>query len=386
MNFDDPEHIVLLRRTLERFVEEHMQRPAAAKWDKEDHLPDEVFEKLTALGVMGLTIPTCYGGSGRDILATMVVIEELSRRSLAVAVPFIMTTCYGGMNMLAAGSKEQKAEFLPLLACGKIKFAYGLTEPDVGGDLASVSTRAERTGDKIVVNGAKRFCTGAAVADYIYTLVRSDKNAPRYKNLSLLLIPPTTPGVSMQPMGGTGMRGSGLYDVRFEQVELDASAIVGAEEGWNRGWSLLSGPALDVEKLEVAAMAVGLARGALDDAWQYASERKQFGKPIGAHQAVRHRLVDARTRWEAARLLLYRAATLADTNQPCGVESSMAKLYACEAAQQTALDCQRVMGAYGLVEGFDMERYVRDLLLFPIVGGSSEMQKNNIANRLGLPR
>jgi alkylation response protein AidB-like acyl-CoA dehydrogenase len=387
MNFDEPEHIRLLRDMLEAFIARHMPREAARKWDREDTFPRAVLEQLAETGVMGLTIPADYGGTGPDILATMVTIEELSRRSLAIAVPYIMAACYAGMNIHASGTPEQKQEMLPKVAQGALLFAYGLTEPDVGADLASVRTRAEQRGERIVVNGRKRFTTGAAHADYIYTLVRTGPAEERYKNLSILLVPPTAKGVTLEPIEAIGLRGTGLYEVTFEDVELPLTAIVGGKEGWNKGWSQLAGPVLDVEKLEVAAMAVGLGRAALDDAWVYAHERQQFGKPIGAHQAVRHTLVEARVQVEAARLMVYRAAWLAGAGRPCGVESAMAKLYASEAVQAAILACQqRVMGAYGLVEGFDMERYARDILVFPVIGGSSAIQKNNIANRLGLPR
>ena len=387
MNFEDAEHIALLRRTLEKFVEDHMPRAEAARWDREDDFPRALLAKLAELGVMGLTIPEVHGGSGPDILATMVTIEELSRRSLAIAVPYIMAACYGGMNIVASGSEEQKRTLLPRLARGEMLFAYGLTEPDIGADLASVRTRAERRGGTVVVDGRKRFSTGARHADFIYTLLRTGPAEARYKNLSILLIPPTAKGITLEPIEAIGMRGTGLYEVTFENVEVPIANVVGGEEAWDKGWSHLAGPVLDVEKLEVAAMAIGIGRAAVDDAWAYAQERQQFGKAIGAHQAVRHALVDAKTEVEAARLLVYRAAWLADNGKPCGVESSMAKLYASEAVQRAVLTCQqKVMGAYGLVEGFDMERYARDILVFPVVGGSSAIQRNNIANRLGLPR
>ena len=147
---------------------------------------------------------------------------------------------------------------------------------------------------------------------------------------------------------------------------------------------MLAGRALDVEKIEISAVTFGIAQAAVEEAWQYAQDRKQFGKPISAHQSVRHALAEARTKLEACRLMLYRAAWLAQTNQPCSVETSMAKLFIADTGVEIALACQRVLGAYGLAEGYDMERHVRDLLGMPIVGGSSNMQKNNIANRLGL--
>jgi alkylation response protein AidB-like acyl-CoA dehydrogenase len=173
-------------------------------------------------------------------------------------------------------------------------------------------------------------------------------------------------------------------DVVFEGVEVPLENVLGGPAGWNRGWSMLVGPALDVEKLEISAVAFGIAQAALEEAWRYAQQRVQFGRPISGHQAVRHSLVEARTRLEACRHMLYHAAWLAGEGRPCSVETSMAKLFVAETAVEIVLACQRVMGAYGLAEGHDMERYVRDVLGMPIVGGSSNMQKNNLANRLGL--
>ncbi len=386
MDFREPDHIRLLRDTMRAFIAREAPREAAQRWDREDSTPRAVFEKLAATGVCALTVPESHGGAGRDIIAAMAVIEELSRRSLALAVPYIMCACYGGMNLVAAGSEKQRAQYLPRLARGELLFAYGLTEPDIGADLANVRTRATRRGDTVIVNGAKRFCTGAAIADTIYTLVRSDSEAPKYKNLSFVLVPRSAKGVSIARMDGLGMRGASLCDVSFDDVELPLDHVVGEDAGWNQGWPMLAGPALDVEKLEVAAMALGLASAALDDAWAYAHERKQFGVAIGAHQSVRHVLADCKATLAAARLVLMHAAWLAGENRPCGVESSMAKLFVCESAETIVLACQRVMGAYGCVAGVDMERYVRDILVFNIAGGSSAIQKNNIANRLDLKR
>jgi alkylation response protein AidB-like acyl-CoA dehydrogenase len=382
----EPEHILEYRDVLQRFVENEMPREAAAEWDRTDTYPREVVDKLADLGVMGLTIPEEYGGMGRDIVATMVVIEELCKRSTAISGPFIMATCYGGMNIVESGSEEQKQELLPKLATGEILFAYGLTEPDVGADLASVKTRVERRGDKLLVNGTKRFCTGARHADYIYTLACSDIDAPRYKNLSLVIVPRKSAGIEITDIDAIAQRGVGTTDVHFDDVEIPVENIVGGESGWNNGWAMLAGPTLDVEKLEVAAMALGVGEGAIEDAWQYAQERIQFGKPIAAQQAIRHSLARCRTQLLAARLMLYHAADLANRNEPCTVESSMAKLFVCQEVQEVVLACQRILGAYGCMTGSDMDRYVREALVFPIAGGSTEIQLNNIANRMGLPK
>lgn len=386
MNLDEPDHIGALRETVRRFVAAEMPREKARAWDRDDRFPADVFAKLGALGLMASTVPEEYGGTGRDIAATMAVIEELAKRSFPVVVSYIACACYGGMNILESGSEAQKRELLPRLARGEIMFAYGLTEPDVGADLASVKTRAARKGGKVVINGAKRFCTGAKTAAYIYLLANSDASAPRYQNLSLILVPPDSPGISMHEIPTLGLKGFPSYDVTFDNVEVPASNIVGGEAAWNRGWPMLAGPALDVEKLEVAAIGLGIAGAAIEDAWAYAEQRVQFGKPVSAYPAIRHALADAKTKLHAARLLLAHAAWLADRHEPCGVETSMAKLYVTEAAKEIVLECQSVMGAYGYASEFDMERYVRDVLLLPIIGGSSAIQKNNIANRLGLPR
>lgn len=378
MEFSEPDHIRQLRDVLSRFVEREMPRNLAGQWDKENHFPRDVFDKLAALGVLGLTVPEEFGGAGRDILATMVVIEELSRRSLAVAVPYVMGACYAGMNIVECGTPEQKQMLLPGVVDGSVLFAYAWTEPGTGADLAGVTTRAERIGDNVRINGAKRFSTGARIADYIYVLCRSGPEEARHKNLSFILVPRDTPGVQISGIDSLGFKGAATADVLLDDVEVSAANIMGGEAGWNSGWSMLLGAGLDVEKLEVAAMAVGIARAALDDAWNYSTEREQFGQPIGRFQSIQHMLADMKTKIHAAQLMLYHAAWLADQQEPCGVETSMTKLFASEVAKEVALDCQTIFGAYGYVKEFDSERYVRDALGLPIIGGSSAIQRNNI--------
>ncbi|MCZ6845708.1 MAG: acyl-CoA/acyl-ACP dehydrogenase, partial [Alphaproteobacteria bacterium] len=339
--FHEAEHIVILRDTMRRFVENEMPRELAQAWDRDNHFPRDVFAKLCGLGVAGLTVPEEFGGAGRDITATMMVIEELSRRSMAVAVPYIMCACYGGMNIDEVGSPEQKKALLPKLAAGELLFSYGITEPDAGSDVASVRTTARRTGNggTVVINGAKRFCSGANVADYIYTVVKSDADAPRHQNLSLVLIPTGAPGITIELQNAMGMKGAATCDVTFEDVEVPAENIVGGEAGWNTGWQKIVGPGLDVEKIEVASMALGVAAAALDDAWDYAQERKQFGKPVSAFQSIRHMLADCKTKLQACRLMTYHAAWLLDQRKPASVETSMAKLFVCDTGKEIVLTC-----------------------------------------------
>lgn len=377
---DEPDHIRALRDQLKRFVAAKAPRDKRRAWDKAHAWPRDLYLELAGMGLMGLTVPEEYGGAGQDIVAAVAVIEELARAGPALAGPYIHCAFYGGMNLSENGSAEQKAAFLPKLAKGELLFAYGLSEPDVGGDLAGVKTRAWREGDEIVVRGAKRWCTGADFADYLYCLVNSDADAGRYKNLSFLLIPRTAPGVTITPIEHVNLRYTLSSDVHFDDVRLPLSAIVGGEAMWNQGWKLLAGRALDVEKLEVAAVTYGIAAAAVEEAWTYAQEREQFGKPISQHQAIRHKLVTARTKLAACRHMLYHAAHLANTGQPCAIETSMAKLFLADMGVEIALACQQVMGAYALSDAYDIERNVRDLLGMPIVGGSSDMQRNNLAS------
>ena len=382
---EEPDHIVELRRQLRRFVEQKAPRDKRRAWDRAHDWPRHLFRDLADMGLCALTVPEEYGGQGQDIIAAVAVIEELSRAGTFLAGPYIHCAFYGGMNIAENGSPAQKAEFLPQLAKGELLFAYGLSEPNVGGDLSSVETRARIDGDAIVVNGAKRWCTGADWADYIYCLVNSDPQAPKRRALSFLLIPARAPGVTVTPMDHVNLRYTASCDVHFDDVRLPLTAIVGGPEKWCQGWGMLAGRALDVEKLEVAAVTFGIAQAAVEDAWEYAQERVQFGKPICAHQAIRHKLVTARTRLEACRLMLYHAAQLANDGRPCAIETSMAKLFIADTGVEIGLACQQIMGAYALSDAYDMDRHVRDLLGMPIVGGSSDMQKNNLAALWKLP-
>jgi len=383
---DEPEHVRLLRETLRRFVAAEMPPESVRRWDREHRFPRELFAKLASLGVCGLTIEPEFGGQGRDLVAAVAVIEELTRRGAFAAGPFIHCAFYGGLNVSENGSEEQKRALLPKLAKGELLFAYGLSEPDVGGDLASVRTTARKSDDgrHVILNGTKRWCTGADWADYLYCLVRSDADAPRHRNLSFVLVPRDAKGLTVTPMDHANLRYTLSCDVAFDDVAVPIENVVGGPAGWNRGWSMLIGPALDAEKLEITACAFGIAQAAVEEAWAYAQQRVQFGKPISGHQAVRHALVEARTKLEACRHMLYHAAWLAQERRPFAAEASMAKLFVADTAVEIAVACQRIMGAYGLAEGHDMERHVRDLLGMPIVGGSSNMQKNNLARIWGL--
>lgn len=386
MDFTESDHVIALREVLGRFLDEEAPPEALAKWDKANAVPLSFQQKFADMGLTAVTVPEEYGGVGNDVMALVAIIEMLAARSIGLSGLYIMIACYGALNIAASGTEEQKRRFLPDLAAGKLVFAYGLSEPDVGSDLASVTTRAERRGDNVVINGAKRWTSGGDIADYIFLLVRSGDPDARYRNLSIILVPPSTPGVTMTQIPVMGSHGISTNDVYFEDVTVPFDLVLGGEEGWNNGWKLLAGKALEAEKLEVPAQALGVAQAALNEAWEYSQQRKQFGKPICTFQAIRHSLADCRTKLEACRLMVYWAASRVEQGCATIADTSMTKLFVTETAKDIVLACQQVMGAYGYADGFGMERYVRDVLALPIYGGSSAIQRNNIANSLGLPR
>jgi len=387
MDFREAEEISALRDTIRTFIRRECGPEKVRQWDREDRIPKAIGAKMGELGICGLCVPEEYGGLGRQVIAMTVVLEELARASNALACVYNMSAGYGGLNISESGTEEQKRRLLPGLIAGEIMFAYGLSEPDVGGDLANVKTRAERRGDRVVVNGAKRWTTGAGMADYIYALVRTGPVEARRRNLSFVLIPSDAKGVEISQIGVMGARGVPTNDVVLTDVEIPFENVIAGEGGWNNGWSILAGPALEVEKLVPTAMVLGQAEAAVEEAWQYSQQRVQGGKHICGHQAVRHVLADVQTRLQACRLMMRNAAWLVETQQPSAVATSMAKLFISENAKEIVLACQQyVMGAYGYAEGFNMERLVRDVLLAPIIGGSTAIQRNNVANLMKLPR
>ena len=380
----EPVHVLEIRRQLQRFVQEKLPRERRIELDKQCTWDRNLFKEIAEMGLIGLTVPEEYGGAGLDLYAATAVIDELCQGGPSVAGPYIHAAFYGGMNLSENGSEAQKQELLPKIVRGEVLFSYGLSEPNVGGDLTAVETKCVREGNEIILNGSKRWCTGADWADYILCLARSgDENAKR-NNLSFILVPTDTKGISMTPLEHINLRYTKSMDVFFDDVRLPIDSIVGGEKNWNRGFQTLTGKALDVEKIEITAVAFGTARLAVDQAWNYAQERVQFGKPISQHQTIRHKLITAKTKLEACRHMLYHSAWLANEGHPCSVETAMAKLFCADVGLEIGIACQQVLGAYGLSDSYDVERCVRDLLGMPIVGGSSDIQKNNFASMLKL--
>ncbi|MGS0765624.1 acyl-CoA dehydrogenase family protein [Syntrophomonas curvata] len=375
--FEFTEEQKMLRNSIRKMVEKEFNAEWARKVDEEDRFPREVLPKLAQLDVLGLTFGEEYGGMGRDIVAATIVLEELARRSIALAWVYVAAAFFGGENLGQLATEEQRQRYLPRVASGEICFAYGLTEPDAGSDTASVKTFARREGDKFIINGTKTFISGGTAADYMITLVRTNKDVPKHKGLSFFVIPLNAPGVSAKPIPKIGVHGSDTCEVVLEDVEVGISELLGGEQNINNGWKQLLS-LLDVEHIHIAAECVGLAQGAYEATARYISERKQFDMPIANFQVIQHGMADNYTQLTAARLLTYYAADLANRNEDCWKESAMAKLFTSEVAKKIALDGVQYHGGYGYASEYDIQRYMRDSIVMTIGGGTSQAQRNII--------
>ena len=372
-----------LRESLRKFLRKECPPETVRALDEKDEFPAGILEKMKPLGLSGLTIDEKYGGSGVDILGAILVVEELSVRFPALAWIYVMSAFYGGVNVGRNGSEEQKERFLPGLAGGDILFSYALTEPDAGSDAASARTALTRSGESYRLNGTKTLITGADRADYILVLARSDKNLPKHKGLTMVIVDRRQEGVGVRKLAKLGYKGSSTCEVVFEDVEVSAGDVLGGEECMNKGWAQLLST-LDVEHLEVAACSVGVAQGAFDEAMRYAKEREQFGQPIGRFQSIQHMFAEMATGIQTARLLLYYTTWMMEQKKPCALESAMAKYHASEVAKQVSLSALQIFGGYGYTMEYPIQRYVRDSLVLPIGGGTSQILKNIIAGKLGL--
>lgn len=383
MEFNLPEEKKMLRETMIRFIEKECPKEVVRELDEADVFPAEIFSKLAKLGVLGLTVSEEYGGSGRDLLSAILVLEVISSRFPALGWAYVQSVFYGGETISKLGSEAQKKRYLPGIVSGKRLFSYALTEPDAGSDASSAKTFAQPDADGFLLNGTKIFITGADVAGTLNVLVRTDKNVPKHKGLSMVLIDTPTKGLTIRRIKKMGYKCSSFCEIVMENAKVGKEAILGGPQMLNQGWpQLLS--TLDVEHLEIAACGLGIAEGAYKEALKYAQERVQFGQPIGKFQAVSHKLADLATEISASRLLIYHACWLMEQNIPATLESTQAKLFATETAKKAALTALQIMGGYGYSMEFDAQRFVRDALALPIGGGTSEILRNVIARKIGL--
>ncbi len=381
MDFELTEDQRLIRNTIRDFVQKECPDRLVREMDEKHEIPSELFDKLAALGVCGLTIPQEYGGAGPNLLGALIVYEELARQWPALSWVYCMAVFYGGTHVTELGNDRQKEEFLPQLAKGKLLLSYALTEPNAGSDLGSCQTMGIAQGDGFIINGQKTYITGADCANYWLTLVKTGKDLPTRDAFTMFIIDSKAPGTEVRPLEKIGFKGINSCEIFFNDVYVPRQNILGGPDKFGKGWEQMLHTLL-AERLELAADGVGIAQGALDKALSFAKERIQFGQPIINFQAISHKLAEMATEVEAARLLLYYAAWLKEQGKPCQAESAMAKLFACDVAKRNAEQGVLISGGHGYMMESEMQRYYRDSLAIVIGGGTPEIQKETISREL----
>ena len=352
--------------------------PHAAAWDKSHEFPRTALRGLADLGCYGVAVPTEWEGAGLDYLALSVILEEIAAGDGATSTVVSVNNCPVCSILMAFGTEDQKARFLKPLARGDMLGAFCLTEPHVGSEAGGLRTTAVRDGDGYVLNGVKQFITSGRNGDVAIVMAVTDKAAGK-KGISAFLVPIATPGYTVARLEDKmGQHASDTAQILFENCRVPVENLLG-EEGMGLKIAL-SG--LEGGRIGIASQAVGMARAAFEAALAYARQRTSFGQPIFQHQAVQFKLADMATQIEAARQLIWHAATLKDAGCPCLKEAAMAKLYASEMAERVCSDAIQVHGGYGYVSDFPVERIYRDVRVCQIYEGTSEVQKILIGRAL----
>jgi alkylation response protein AidB-like acyl-CoA dehydrogenase len=352
--------------------------PHVREWDEKAGCPFDVFRRLGGLGLMGILVPEEHGGVGLSYRHYAMILEELGavEGGIGLSVAAHNSLCTG--HVLAYGSEAQRRTWLPRLAAGEILGAWALTEPEAGSDSGATKTTAVRNDRGWLLNGSKNFITHASVGEVAVVLART-KPGSDHHGISAFLVPLKTPGVSVgKHEDKVGMRVSDTASLVFEDCQVEADALLGNEgDGFIQAMEILDGG-----RISIAALSVGIARGALDAAVAYAKERRQFGKPIAAFQAIRFKLADMATAVHAARLLTERAADEKDRGGKTTLLSAQAKVYASEVAVRVGEDAVQVLGGYGYCKDYPVEKFWRDAKLCTIGEGTSEIQRLVIAREL----
>jgi alkylation response protein AidB-like acyl-CoA dehydrogenase len=378
MDFDLTEQQTLMRESLGAFLTRECPIEYVRECDEQEKFPFELYEKLAAEGWLGLPIPEEYGGMGGSCTDLVVFLEEFARHFEAGANIYYTTIVIATDAITHFGTEAQKRDLLPRLARGEIRFAFSLSEPNSGSDAASLRTRAVLEGDEWVINGQKMFCSCAQEADYILLMARSDAEAPKHKGITMFLLDPKTPGVEIRKLKKLGLRPMDLNEIFLSEVRLPKDAIIGvANNGWTNALKTL-----DYERCCLSAVNVGAARTVLAKSVAYTNEREQFGQKISSFQLTRAKLADMDMEIEAARLLLYRSASLVDRHIPNNKESAMANLYSSETYVRAAMNGMRMMGGWGYLMEYDMQRHFRDSKLAEIGGGTSEILRIIISREI----
>ena len=369
-----------LRERIRGFIETEVPVEAAEAIDRKDEFPWEIMRRMAAQGFMAVNAPRQYGGDGGGDLEVMILCEEISRRSAALAWTFGNVILYGNNIIAANGSAPQKEKFLPRLARGELLFAFGLTEPEAGSDAANIRTRAEFQDGAWVINGSKMFITGGGVSDVIVTLTRTAPS--RYKGVTSFLVDAALPGFSTRPIKKLGYKGSDTAELIYEDVKVSPEDILGGEDCLNQGWSQMV-RLLNGERLALSGCAIGIASAAFDLAAAHYKSRPP-ARVAGAAQDLEHRLAEMAAELEAARRLAYHAAWMQANGLECVKETSMSKFFCAETAKKIAVAAMEVMGPDGFLVAQAAERRLRDVLILSIGGGTTQIQKNIVAKTLGL--
>jgi alkylation response protein AidB-like acyl-CoA dehydrogenase len=371
----------LLRRTVREFAEARI-RPVAEELDREHRFPYEIVAGLAELGLLGVPIPEAYGGAGLDTLSYALVVEELARVDSSVAITVAAHTSLGTMPIYLYGTEHQRQQWLPDLASGRRLAAFGLTEPGAGSDAGATRTRAELRDGQWIVNGSKIFITNAGTeitACVTITAVTGERDGE--PEISNLIVPNRTPGyVISAPLRKLGWRASDTRELSFRDCAVPEDSLLGERGAGFRQFLEI----LDGGRISVAALAVGLAQGAYEQALAYARTREQFGRPIARFQAVQFKLADMATEIEAGRALVYRAAWLKDQGRPYALAAAQAKLYTGEMSHRVASEALELHGGYGYMEESAIARFYRDQKVLEIGEGTNEIQRLVIARHLGL--
>jgi len=372
---DEQKH---LRKSVREFAEGEIA-PHVMEWDESQHFPVEILPKLGEMGLMGVIFPEEFGGAGLGYVEYAAVIEELARIDGSVGLFVAAHNSLCSNHIYKFGTDEQRKKYLVPLAQGKKLGAWSLTEPEAGSDAGGTRTTAVRNGDHWVLNGSKTFTTNGTYADICVAMAVTDRNKDS-RGISAFILEKGTPGFRPgKKENKLGMRASDTSEVIFTECRIPAGQLLGPEgEGFISSLKILDGG-----RISIAALALGMAQGALEAATKYAKLRKQFGQTISEFQAIQFKLADMATQVEAARLLVYQAAWLADQrNVRFTRESSMAKLFASEVAVRVANECVQVHGGYGFIKDYPAEKFYRDVKLCTIGEGTSEIQRLVIARQL----
>jgi butyryl-CoA dehydrogenase len=377
MEFKLKQEHELVRKMVREFAEKNM-KPIAAEIDEKSEFPAETIQKLGPLGIMGMDIPQQYGGGGTDAISYAIAIEELSRVCAATGVIVSVNNSLVCFPLNKYGTEEQKQKYLKPLASGQKLGAYGLTEPGAGTDAAGQSTTAKLDGDEWIINGQKTFITNGAEADTIVTFAMVDKEK-KHKGIGAFIVEKDSPGYSIgQSEHKLGIRGSSTSELNYDECRIPKENLLGEiGEGFKIAMSTL-----DCGRIGIAAQAVGIAQGALEESIEYSKTREQFGKPIAKFQAIQWMIADMATETEAARLLLYNAAYAKDTKDRYSMESAMAKLFCAETAMRATTKAVQIHGGYGYTKEYAVERMFRDAKITEIYEGTSEAQRMVIAANL----